>query len=214
MLMVSQVSSRWRRFSLAGFARARAGTTALEFAIVAIPFLFLLLATLELSLIFVANTSLQNATFSAARQIRVGELLAPGMGQTSSNGSAIDLADFKSKICKNMPLMPASSCAANLFVDVRELTNFTGSMAPSPFSGATLNSNNFCFYSGASGSIVEMRVYYLWQVFTPLLLSPLVNTNKVVTSSGFNTGNWFALSSHEVFRNEPGSSAGNTGASC
>lgn len=198
------------------FGRARRGATALEFALIAIPFLFLIMGTLELSLIYVANTGLQNATFVAARQIRVGEIMAPGVGQSSSNGARVDLADFKAKVCKAMPLVAASDCAGRLFIDVRELSSFTGKLAASPYSGQTLDARGFCFYSGASGSIVELRAYYLWPVFTPLLLSPLVNTTDVILPDGSSTSQqqWFALSSHEVFRNEPGSSGNNTGAQC
>ena len=194
-------------------ARAEGGATAIEFSIIAIPFLFLLLATLELGLIFVANTSLQNATFAAARQIRVGELAAAGKSQTSSNGAQIDLADFKALICKNMPLTSAGDCASHLYLDVRELPDFTTAVAQSPYKGSTLDTSGFCFYSGASGSIVQMRAYYLWPIFTPLLLDPLVNTHAVAGDDS-STGDWFALTSHEVFRNEPGNGAGNTGASC
>ncbi len=210
------ISSRRRVFgsSLSGlFFRAESGATAMEFSIIAVPFIFLLLATLELGLIFIANTSLQNATFAAARQIRVGELAAAGKSQASSKGAQIDLADFKSLICKNMPLTSADDCASHLYLDVRELPDFSGTMAASPYTGSTLHTSAFCFYSGASGSIVEMRAYYLWPVFTPLLLDPLINTRSVAGASAVN-GRWFALTSHEVFRNEPGTNSGNTGAGC
>lgn len=194
-------------------AHAEGGASAMEFSIIAVPFIFLLLACLELGLIFVANTSLQNATFVAARQIRVGSLAAAGKAQATSNGSEIDLDDFKTMICNDMPLTSVSDCKSHLYLDVRELTDFTGAMPASPYTGTTLNTSGFCFYSGASGSIVELRAYYLWPVFTPLLLNPLVNT-RAVAGDASASGNWFALSSHEVFRNEPGGSTGNTGAGC
>lgn len=207
-----QAGGRYR--SLTRFRVAQEGASAIEFALIAIPFFFLLLATLELGLIFVANMSLQNATFAAARQIRVGELAAAGKYQTSSNGGQVDLADFKAMICQNMPLAVAGNCNSHLYLDVRELPGFTGSMTASPYTGKTLDASSFCFYSGASGSIVQMRAYYLWPVFTPLLLDALVNTTSVVDASGTTSDNWFALSSYEVFRNEPGSGLGNTGAGC
>ena len=202
------------RRRLARFARAEGGASALEFTIVAIPFLFLLLASFELCLIFAANVGLQDATFAAARELRVGVLSAQGVSQTSSSGTQIDLADFKTRMCKAMPLTGGGSCTSNLYVDVRQLSSSSNPLPASPYSGSALDARNFCFSSGGSGSLIELRAYYTWPVFTPLLLNALINTKSVVTSASSSSGQWFGLSSHEVFRNEPGSSTNNSGASC
>ena len=76
---------RARRF-LRRFGSARRGATAVEFAFVALPFLTLLFAVLELGMVFLVSTTLQNAADAAGRQIRTGELQGSG-GNRAGSGS-------------------------------------------------------------------------------------------------------------------------------
>ena len=55
--------------ALRRFAKAQRGATAVEFAIVVVPFMILLFGTMELGMVFLVSTTLQNATDNAARQI-------------------------------------------------------------------------------------------------------------------------------------------------
>jgi Flp pilus assembly pilin Flp len=63
--------SRRYRAVLVDMGRDRKGTTAVEFALIATPLILLIFACLELSLFVVVNVSLDNATQSAAREIRM-----------------------------------------------------------------------------------------------------------------------------------------------
>ena len=58
------------------FARSKAGVTAVEFALVAPPFLMLLFGTLETSIMYFVATNLEGEVQVAARQIRTGNVQA------------------------------------------------------------------------------------------------------------------------------------------
>jgi Flp pilus assembly protein TadG len=181
---------------------------------VALPLFFLLFGILELGLIFVLNFNLSNATAAVGRELRVGEVIAPGAAVTASTGTQLDLTDFKTAICSKIGLVPNATCMSQLQVDVRTLSSFQNQSLTNPLSGGTFTTTGFCYYSGGAGSVVELRAYYLWPIVTPVLLGGLVNVTSTVTGSGTSSGNWFAVSSTEVFKNEPSSSITNTSNSC
>lgn len=192
----------------------RRGSVMVEFTLVATPLLFFIFAIIELGLIFVANTSLANATFSLARQIRVGKITAAGKATTTSNGIQMDLADFKKAVCNNIQIVPTATCLSQLQVDLRTQTSFQSQSSVNTGSGSNFNTSNMCFYSGSPGDIVVMRAYFLWSIQTPVLLAPLGSVTSVTTSAGSSTGNYFVLTSSEVFRNEPNAAATNNGSGC
>jgi Flp pilus assembly protein TadG len=181
---------------------------------VALPLFFLLFATLELGLVFVLNLNLSNAAAALGRELRVGEVIAPGSSVTSSTGTQLDLSDFKAAICSKIALVPTATCMNALQVDVRTLSSFQNQTPPNPISGGTFSTSGLCYYSGPASSVVEFRAYYLWPITTPVLLSGLANVTKVVTGSGTSSGSWVAISTTEVFKNEPSSSITNTSNSC
>ncbi len=178
------------------------------------PLLFLIFAILELGLIFVLNFNLSNAAAALGRQLRVGQVVAPGSSVATSSGTQLDLADFKTAICNQIGLVPAATCMSQIQVDVRTLSSFQNQTPPNPISGGTFNTSGLCYYSGAASSVVEFRAYYLWPIVTPVLLSALANVNTVVTGAGATTGSWYAVSATEVFKNEPSSIITNTSNTC
>src|SRR5579872_7606870 len=93
-----------RRSVRAVFA-SRDGATAVEFAMVAVPFFALLFGVLELGMLFMASTTIDAATVQVARQIRTGQF------QSGANHSA---ADFKTAVCNNMSWISTADCQANL----------------------------------------------------------------------------------------------------
>ena len=135
------------------------GGEAIEFAVVAAPFIALVFAMLELGMVFMISTTLENATDEVSRQIRTGAL-------QTSGGSA---ASFKTAICNEMSWMGAS-CAANLNVDVRTFTSFSGQSTPgNPVAGGTANPAKFCWDPGGAGSVVLIRAYYTYTLIVPVL---------------------------------------------
>ena len=190
------------------------GAVIIEFALVAMPFLFILFGTIELALIFVANASLENAALQLARQVRVGSIVLPGAAVSNGTGNQMTLSSFKTSICAGVTLLSQATCLGQLQVDVRTQSAFTGQTAPTPVNAGNFSTSGFCFYSGAPGNIVTMHVYLLWPVTTPVLLNALAQVTSMTTGAGTTTGNFFVLNANEVFKNEPNATSSNTGNGC
>ena len=165
------------------FAQARDGASAVEFAMVAIPFLALLFGIIELAMIFLVSTSLDNATANASRTIRTGQLQVAGGASAST---------FKTTICNNLGWLSAT-CGANLNVDVRTYNNFNDITLSDPIVNKTFNAGALTFQPGGPEDIVVVRSYYQWTLFTPLLSGAVEKLN----------GGKTLLTSTMTFRNEP-----------
>ncbi|MFI4974388.1 MAG: TadE/TadG family type IV pilus assembly protein [Caulobacterales bacterium] len=173
------------RAFVAAFAGSRRGATAVEFAIVAAPFFLLMFGVMELSLMFMASTTIEAATITAARQIRTGQL------QTAGTNTA---AGFKTLVCNGMSWISASDCTANLQVDVRTFNTFTSISTPSPITNNAIDPTKLSFDSGGSCSIVLVRVFYPWTLLTPTFdpgLPSLGPTQRLLTQSvAFRNEDW------------------------
>jgi Flp pilus assembly protein TadG len=191
----------------------RSGVATIEFALISIPFIMMLAAIIEVALVFVMNVSLSNAVVAAARQIRVGAIQAPGVAQTTTNGSRMSLGDFETLICSRIDMVGPNTCKSGLELDVRTLSSYQSTTA-SPLTNKAFNTANFCFYSGVPGSVVQIRAYFLWPLINPLLWDSLENVTSSTTSSGSKTGHWMITSATDVFVNEPNNTSSNTGLAC
>lgn len=170
------------RSLLRRFVAARRGATAVEFALVAAPFLALMFGVLELGLVFMVSTTLDNATEAAARTIRTGQLQTAGGGPES----------FKTAICDNMTWL-GSSCGAKLTVDVRTFPKFADVSMTEPVADGEVDSSMTDFVAGNGEDIVVVRAYYEWTLITPMLNAGLANlggTKRLIYST-------------VTFRNEP-----------
>jgi len=165
-----------------GFGRNRKAAAAVEFALIAAPLVFMLCACVELGMVFLVSVTLDNATQAAARGIRTGTT-------TSSNTS---VAQLRATICNNMGWL-AASCPNSLSVDVQTYSSFASVPLTDPVIGGALQTGSLNYNIGAGSQIQEVRAYYDWPLFTPLLsggLSTLSNGDAL-------------LSSKVIFRNEP-----------
>jgi Flp pilus assembly protein TadG len=149
------------------------GATAVEFAMVAGPLFFMILSIIELALVFVVSTSLENATNDASRRIRTGEFQSDTAGL---NEAAIKAA-FRERICERMSFL-SSTCADRLSVDVRVIDNFgQGGSADLQPGGAgnpiksdgTYNDEDLTVAAGSQGQRVIARAFYRWPLLTPFL---------------------------------------------
>jgi Flp pilus assembly protein TadG len=172
---------------LRGFGRrfrlARRGALAVEFALLAMPFFGLMCGIIEIGMIYVVATTLEDATNGAARQIRTGQL------QTAGTSSA---TSFVTTICTQLSWL-GSSCNSNLNVDVRVFGTFAGITAPQPVSGGKFDPTQLTYNPGGPGDIVVVRSYYQWTLFTPMM------NQALDTLSGGQT----LITSAATFRNEP-----------
>lgn len=165
------------------FARVRGGASAVEFALVAAPFFLLLFGVIELALVFLLSTSLENATSEAARKIRTGEL------QTMGGASA---QTFKQDVCNNLGWL-AGDCPTRLVIDAQSFPTFDSVNMPPPIENGVMKPENAKFLIGGPNDIVVVRTYYQWALFTPLVgqaLQQLKNGSMLVVATA-------------TFRNEP-----------
>lgn len=187
------VKDTWR----ARFVNNDDGTTAIEFAILGIPFLALLFGIIELAVLFFISSTTQHALETVAREIRTGEF------QTAGGGAA----EFKTQICSAM--VGVGSCD-NLRVDV--LSSATGrfstltlpeSPAPIPAdeteaekkareaAAPALPADNYSVTAG--GDVVIVRVQYVHRLTIPNEMTRLANS----------TGNTHIITHTTAFKNEP-----------
>lgn len=141
---------------------------AIEFAFVALPFLLLLFAIIELGLVSLVSVTLENAIVDAGRTIRTGEV----QNDTATPSPAEKAAAFKAKVCSGIGWIGATTCDAALTIDVQRLPSFvSGPTLPKPDVGKQ------CWDPGGPNSIVLVRAYYKWPLVTPLLDTGLKNSD-------------------------------------
>ena len=108
--------------------RDQSGVALIEFAIIAVPFLALILTMLEVGLIFWVSYELDNATWSASRLIKTGQAQANGYSQTN----------MVAQICSHIIIL--TDCTSKLQLQVQTVTNFNCAANPTQ-SGCTTGSN-------------------------------------------------------------------------
>jgi Flp pilus assembly protein TadG len=174
---------RTPRRGLRSLARDRRGATIIEFAIVAAPFIALILATLQTSLVFFAQQSLETAAEKTARELITGKAQQSGWTQQ----------DFQQAACKN--LYSFMQCQ-NLMIDVQRADSLTSINTAAPtlhYDSDGKVDNSWQFNPGQPGDIVVMRMMYIF----PVIGGPL----------GFNLSNMEngkrLLIATSVFRSEP-----------
>lgn len=134
----------------------RSGATALEFAIIATPFFALMLALIEVSLVFFANFTLENAVDQAGRMIRTGQVQQQGFSE----------AQFRQAICDNATVV--FDCMAGLKLDVVKFDDFSGVNLPDPLDADGELRTDFGFDPGVGGSVVVVRAFYEWDLIANL----------------------------------------------
>lgn len=171
-----------RRFRLLRrFRRDNRAATAIEFAIVAIPFFALMFAILETFLLFFASQTIETATNVGARLIRTGQAQAQGLTAVT----------FQEKICE--ALIGLFNCEANLMVDVRTYAFFEAVDMTQPIDEDGNLINNFVYQPGVGGDVVVVRAFLEWPIHTNLLglgLANLADGNRLIAAA-------------TAFRNEP-----------
>ncbi len=177
MRFIARFKSRCNRF-----AGDRRGAAAVEFAMIAAPFFFLIFGLLEVCMIFIMATVMEHATSEAARPLRTGEAQEAAMTQEQ----------FRQAVCAE--LFDLLDCDARLSIDVRTISDFASSPVGAPMDGdGNLENDDFGFEPGGPNDIVAVRVFYEWDLITPILSKPLQNM----------AGNKHLLMVSAVFRNEP-----------
>jgi Flp pilus assembly protein TadG len=192
-------ASLWRaKRLLRSFARNSDGVTAVEFAIVSVPFLGLLFAILETALVFFTQQGLEAATADAARVILTGQRVT---GYTPAGGTALtSSAAFRSQVMCTLPSLPSFINCNNLIIDVRNQSTFA-----SVDLSKTFDPNTTVFQTGGANCVVVMRIIYPMPVYLSFLTANGLIANGVNHSGQTNYGGGWKhmLMATQVFRNEP-----------
>jgi Flp pilus assembly protein TadG len=163
--------------------RSDSGATAVEFALVAAPFIALLVAILQTMVVFFAQRLLDEVVSQASRTIQTGQ------AQTSN----LTQSQFTNWVCQKTVIL--FTCA-NYMVNVQSYSSFSSASTATPtltFDSSGNVTNTWNYSLGSPGDIVVVQVLYQW----PIILGPL----------GFNlsnlaNGNRLLISSN-VFKREP-----------
>lgn len=158
------------------------GSVAIEFAIIAPVFFFLMFVIAETALVFIAEQVMDNAVFEAARLIRTGQ----------AQGASMSKADFTDQVCGRMAIFVNCS-GPNFYLDVKSYPTFDSMVTTQPLDGDENFTDSGSFAFGNASEIVVVRAYYQWPtntIFGSLSLKNLANGKRLIGS--------FA-----AFRNEP-----------
>ena len=170
-----------------GVAQDERGTTAIEFAAVIGPFLFLLFGIMSVGFYFFVMFSLEHAVESASRVIRTGQ------AQTQAP-NPMTVEQFKALICTKVPsFMDCSGVDNKIRVNVQSFTHFNGAPASCTDStGALIPATSQTYDTGGASSVVLVTICYEWQlsntlVNIPYWISPqsarMVNGSTLVRAS-------------------------------
>jgi Flp pilus assembly protein TadG len=173
------MTSPFRR--LLTLRRDERAATAVEFAMLLTPLVGLILASLQLSLIFYSGQLLQTAAISASRELMTG----------ADQQAHVTQAGYHTNVCKFAPLL--FTCA-NIMVDVESASSYSAISTATPTLTYDVNgnvTNTFGYSTGNPGDIVIVRVMYNWPVVASPLMPGLANQSNgshlLIATSVFKT---------------------------
>jgi Flp pilus assembly protein TadG len=174
----------WTRFTA-----NETGATAVEFGLIAVPFIGLLFAVLQIALALWSTQILETAVANAARQLYTGAF------QTDPKNSGLtakDLqANFKKLVCSNV--VGVFDCNAMVDVDVRVISSgFAGATVPSPSTNRVYDTSSYGYQSPSRDQVVVVRASMEFPNYTSLF----------TPSSGLQNGKQLIVAS-AAFRAEP-----------
>lgn len=163
------------RFNAPGFRRDERGATAVEFALVAPILCFALLSLVEIGMLGMMSSGLDNAVIEAARRIRTGRADGPTSATT-----------FEDQICANLG-GNTSACRSRLVVSVQKFSKFydAGGSISAPPNGA--------FDKGVAGDIIIVKADYNWPLMSPFIATAFERSGPMN----------IMLGSRLAFKNEP-----------
>lgn len=168
--------SRWRSDAK--------GVTAIEFAMVAMPFLMLLFGIIGVGLYFFTTFTLENAVEQAARVLRTGQAQEAGFTE----------AQFKTKVCEYVP--SHIDCAGKVRVNVlsfADTANITPGSLPNCLNGDNTLAGATQYDPGGASEVVVVWVCYEWELSSKI---PFLDLGNMAGGSRL-------IQATSVFRTEP-----------
>jgi len=135
------------------------GVVAIEFAFLALPMIAIVIAILQVAVVFLAQTELETAVERTARQLLTGQ----------AQQASTSREQFTTTLCSY--LQGFFGCSG-LMVDLQVASAFASADTSSPtltYDAAGNVANAWNFSTGATGSILVLRVFYQF----PLVGGPM-----------------------------------------
>ena len=164
--------------------RDERAATAVEFALLITPLIALILASLQLSIIFFAGQQLQSVAMAASRELMTGTAQQAGKSQSV----------YHTDVCNDATALGTPFTCGSIMVDVQSGSSY-GTISTTPITltyDAHGNvTNTFAYSTGNPGDIIILRVMYNWPVVGGGLLPGLANQTNgnhlLVATSVFKT---------------------------
>lgn len=145
---------------------AKDGVTAVEFSFMAMPFIIMIIGTIEVALMFTTQSLLDASTSTAARLIRTGQI------QQADPASQEEM--FRETLCDFASIMIP---CGDIQFQVTDLSSFgDADGAPPAQFDEDGNLEDQGFSPGEDNDVVLIRVAYQYHIITPLM--QLVLTNR------------------------------------
>ena len=157
------------------FRQDEGGATAVEFALVAPVLCFMLLSLLEIGMLGMMASGVDNAVLQVSRTIRTGQ----------SDGPATATA-FKDQICAKLG-GNATTCKSRLKISVQKYSHFSDANAVAESQPADQ------FNKGAPGDIMIVKANYKWPLMTPFVATAYDRDGPMEVT----------LAARIAFKNEP-----------
>ena len=155
----------------------------MEFALVATPFLAILIAIIQTMIVFFAQRALDEVASESSRLIQTGQAQTSGLTQTQ----------FADLVCQHTVIL--FSCS-NFMINIQSSPSFSSASPATPtlqFDSNGNVTNNWSYQLGSPGDIVVLQLLYEW----PVVLGPLN-----FTLANLANGNRLLVSTN-VFKREP-----------
>lgn len=155
------------------------GATAIEFSLLALPFVMTCACIIELGIYFATAFVLESAVIDASRLIKTGQV------QESASGD--QEAMFADAMCAVAGVL--MNCD-NLQYEVRKLDSFTADMSPTYNDDGDLENPPFQAASVTAGCVGLVRVAYRYNFMTPFFANLFGNSGTsrlMVTTTVFKT---------------------------
>jgi Flp pilus assembly protein TadG len=135
----------------------RDGATAIEFALLAIPYVFLTVGIIELAIMYAAASLLEGATTSAARLIRTGQIQQSGADPETM---------FRDALCDYATALISCEDVSIQVTQVPSFSDVDGMPVEFDEEG---NMEEGTFNTGGSNDKVLIRTSYQYELMTPFI---------------------------------------------
>ncbi|NDW04406.1 TadE/TadG family type IV pilus assembly protein [Jiella pacifica] len=144
------------RRKIASFLRNRDGAVAIEFVILAFPFLILMLVLIETATIFYAELVMDRAVAKIGREVRTGQITSADLTKD----------EFKAKLCKEVNFL--FDCS-KLQVDLKTYGSFGAVPTSAPIKNGDLDTTGFSYTKPTGETVTSLKAYYKWPLYVDVL---------------------------------------------